>query len=133
MNSNLTLMTFSMILASVVSSSLAQVTLKLGMSSDRVQLAMEAGDGLSLATTVFLNLYVIVGLTLYFLAAVFWLYVLAKLDVSIAYPFVGIGFIVTMFLARFINGDPVTATKIIGTCLVSFGVVLIARQSPLPT
>ena len=121
MNPNLTIATLAMIMASVISSSVAQVTLKLGMSSKRVLHAMESGDTWLIVSSVFLNLHVVVGLILYFLAAVFWLYVLAKLDVSIAYPFVGIGFILTMILARFVNGDPVTATKLVGTFLVSIG------------
>ena len=129
MNPNITLMTISMIFASVLSSSVAQVTLKTGMSSKRVLAAMESGDNLLIATTVFLNLHVILGLILYFLAAIFWLYVLAKLDVSIAYPFVGLGFIFTMILAHFIIGEPITSTKLVGTCFVAIGVVLIARQS----
>ena len=40
----------------------------------------------------------VAGLALYGLGAMVWLYVLARLPLSAAYPFVGLGFILTMVL-----------------------------------
>jgi multidrug transporter EmrE-like cation transporter len=48
-------------------------------------------------------------------------------DVSFAYPFVGLGFIVTMLLAFFFNGELITTAKIIGTLCIAVGIAIIAR------
>jgi multidrug transporter EmrE-like cation transporter len=74
-----------------------------------------------------MNKFVIVGLLFYGLSMVFWLYVLTKVEVSKAYPFVGIGFIGTMLCAYFFLNEPLTTQKVIGTLCIFVGVVLIAR------
>ncbi|EGL53322.1 hypothetical protein MAMP_00820 [Methylophaga aminisulfidivorans MP] len=58
---------------------------------------------------------------------VFWLYVLTRVDVSRAYPFVGLGFIGTMLFAHFFLQEPITIQKLAGTLLIVSGVVLLAR------
>ena len=60
------------------------------------------------------------------------LLVLRRLDVTFVYPFVGLGFILTMFLGAWLLSEPVTGTRIVGTLLVVAGVALIARPG-LPT
>ena len=87
--------TFALILVSVSLSALAQIALKHGMSSATAQRALEQG-GLAGALAIGTNLHVILGFAMYGLGAVLWLGVLAKVDVGQAYPFVGLGFIMTM-------------------------------------
>jgi drug/metabolite transporter (DMT)-like permease len=51
-----------------------------------------------------------------------------KVEVSMAYPFVGLGFIVTMILGKYIMGDTITATRVVGALLISIGVVLVSLK-----
>lgn len=118
---------FTLILSSILLSSFAQIVLKTGMSSANVQSAMQTGDTVNTIISISTNLFVIGGLTLYFASAAVWLLVLAKVDVSFAYPFVGLGFIITMLLAFFINGEPLSAAKVIGTLCIAGGVAIIAQ------
>lgn len=67
------------------------------------------------------------GLALYFASAAVWLFVLAKVEVSFAYPFVGLGFILTMLLAYIINGEALSVAKIIGTLCIAIGIAFIAQ------
>ena len=60
-------------------------------------------------------------------SAAIWLLVLARVEVSFAYPFVGIGFIVTMVLGWWLMGDSIGLQRLAGTLLITAGVVLIAR------
>lgn len=117
-----------LILANVAMTSLAQIVLKAGMSAPDVVRALAGGLRLPALVTVFLHPWVIIGLALYAGAAVVWLLVLAKVDVSLAYPFVGLGFVVTMVLAWAFMGETVTATRIAGTVLIMAGVVVLARS-----
>lgn len=118
---------FTLILGSILLSSFAQIVLKTGMSSPVVLSAIQSGDTFKTVFTIASNLFVIGGLSLYFASAAVWLLVLAKVDVSFAYPFVGLGFIITMLLAFFINGEPLSMTKIIGTLCIAGGVAIIAQ------
>ena len=120
--------TLMLILANVIMTSLAQIVLKAGMSAPDVVRALSGGLRLPALVTVFLHPWVIIGLTLYVGAAVVWLLVLAKIDVSLAYPFVGLGFVVTMVLAWAFIGETVSATRIAGTLLIVAGVVVLARS-----
>lgn len=71
---------------------------------------------------------VVGGLALYALGAIVWLFVLAKVDVSFAYPFVGLGFILTMLLGWWWLNEPVDLTRVVGTLLVASGVFLVSRS-----
>jgi len=115
------------ILLSVLLSSLAQIILKAGMSSASVLQALHLSPGLPAIRAIATNYFVIGGLGLYFASAVVWLFVLAKVDVSIAYPFVGLGFVLTMLLAYFVFGEALSLLKIAGTILIASGIVLLAR------
>lgn len=117
-----------LILANVAMTSLAQIVLKAGMSAPDVVRALAGGLRLPALVTVFLHPWVMIGLALYAGAAVVWLLVLAKVDVSLAYPFVGLGFVVTMVLAWAFMGEAVSATRIAGTLLIMAGVVVLARS-----
>ena len=116
-----------LILCSVLLSSIAQIVLKTGMSNPSVLQAMQTQSAMQAFITIATNVYVIGGLTLYFASAAVWLLVLARVDVSFAYPFVGLGFVVTMLLAFFINGEVLSTTKIVGTLCIAIGVAIMAQ------
>lgn len=116
-----------LIACSVMLSSTAQIVLKTGMSSPAVLSVLNSQSGFPVVRAIATNFHVLGGLFLYFASAAVWLLVLAKVDVSTAYPFVGVGFIVTMLLAFAINGEVLTITKISGTLLIALGVAVIAR------
>ncbi len=122
---NLTLIT--LILCSILLSSFAQIVLKIGMSNTNVLAAIQSSNALEIIKAIATNISVIGGLGLYFASAAVWLLVLAKVDVSFAYPFVGLGFIITMLLAFFINGEVLSITKVIGTLCIALGVAIIAQ------
>ncbi len=116
-----------LILCSVLLSSIAQIVLKTGMSNASVLQAMQSQSAMQAFTAIATNVYVLGGLTLYFASAAVWLLVLARVDVSFAYPFVGLGFVVTMLLAFFINGEVLSTTKIVGTLCIALGVAIMAQ------
>lgn len=111
-----------LILLSVTMSAIAQLLLKLGVQ--KVQLGSAVRVGIAYATSPF----VLGGLALYGLGACVWLFVLARIELSAAYPFVGIGFILTMLIGAFALGEAVSATRIAGTLLIAAGCVCVARS-----
>lgn len=112
--------TLLLAIVSVMISVAAQFSLKAGMSSVKAGL-----EPASLITT-FTNKFVLLGFLLYGLGAVVWLGVLAKWEVSKAYPLVGLGFAMTAIVGMLL-GEQVSLVRLGGVALICSGVVLIAR------
>ena len=121
--------TFALILVSVALSAFAQIALKHGMSSAQAQAQRAVAEsqisGLSAIAT---NPYIVLGFALYGLGAVLWLGVLAKIDVGQAYPFVGLGFLLTMLFGIAFLGEGFSVARMAGTALIMTGVVLVAAS-----
>jgi multidrug transporter EmrE-like cation transporter len=124
----MTLALYGLILFSVALSAGAQIVLKTGMSSPAVQAALAGGTRLDALVGIATSWGVILGLAMYGFGAVLWLFVLARIDVSKAYPFVGLGFLLTMAMGYFLLAEPVTVTRLLGTVLVAAGVYLVAAS-----
>jgi multidrug transporter EmrE-like cation transporter len=58
----------------------------------------------------------------------FWLYVLGRAPLSLAYPFVGMGFIFTLLAGVFVLGETVSVVRLAGTLLIALGCVLVAQS-----
>jgi multidrug transporter EmrE-like cation transporter len=117
---------FAMIVFSVSCSAIAQILLKYGMAHPAMQQALAGGDYWVIARSIGTDAPILGGFLLYGLGAVIWLFVLAKLDVSIAYPFVALGFLLTMALGCLVFGEALTVRKVMGTLVVAFGIYLVA-------
>lgn len=119
--------TFFLILGSVAMATSAQLLLKLGMSHAAVRAAVEGRHWTSLIQQLVVNPWVVAGLSLYVLGAAVWLLVLAKVELSLAYPFVGLGFVITMLLGWWFLNDALNVQRVMGTLLITAGVALVAR------
>jgi multidrug transporter EmrE-like cation transporter len=122
----MTVQLFLLILASVSLSAVAQLALKMGTtavaSSGAVGVSGEMG-GLLQSPMVF------IGLGLYGVGALLWLFVLGRAPLSLAYPFVGLGFILTMLVGACFLNESVNAIRVLGTLLIATGCVLVARSA----
>jgi multidrug transporter EmrE-like cation transporter len=116
-----------LILLSVTITAFAQIMLKAGMSGSAVQRAIATGLSVQSIRTVLFSPLVIGGLFLYFGAAMVWLLVLSKVDVSLAYPFVALGFGLTAVFGWLLFGEALSLTQGAAILLISAGVVLLAR------
>jgi multidrug transporter EmrE-like cation transporter len=119
----------AIIVVSVALSAIAQLCLKLGVG--HAQARPGAGSS-SLGQTLVAMLtspWVIAGLGLYALGAVVWLFVLSRAPLSLAYPFVGLGFIMTAAIGVLVLGEQVTVTRMAGTLLIALGCVVVAQSA----
>lgn len=74
------------------------------------------------------NPYVLLGLVCYGLGFMVWLIVLAKAEVSYAYPLISLGYVFTAILARLLMGEAVSLTRMTGILVICLGVFLVARS-----
>ena len=112
---------------SILLSVAAQFSLKAGMSSTDVREALSQPFALRTAVSVLTNKYVFGGFFLYGFGAVVWLAVLAKWDVSKAYPLVGLGFAFTVAIG-FLLGEQITLMRALGVLLICCGVFMVGRS-----
>lgn len=108
----------------VLLSSAAQLAMKRGLAP--------GGASADLAGTyvqAFTSPMVWLGLFLYGASAVLWLWVLSRLDVSLAYPLVSLGFVVTMALGILWLGEPFSWVRVAGCTLIVIGVSLLALDA----
>ncbi|MFC3813470.1 EamA family transporter [Lysobacter sp. GCM10012299] len=73
--------------------------------------------------------WIISGLLAAFLASVCWMAALTKLDLSRAYPFTALSFILILVFSAVFFNDAITTGKLIGTALIIGGVCVIAMAS----
>jgi drug/metabolite transporter (DMT)-like permease len=117
-----------LILLSVSLSGFAQVAFKLGVSSTATRAAMADGSIPSLLLTFAQSPAIIAGLAMYGIGTLIWLNVLSRMDLSQAYPFVGLSFLITALLGYFLFHEPFHPGRLAGTALVIAGVILVARS-----
>src|SRR5580704_8143136 len=95
-----------LILVSVLLSSGSQVMLKFGMTAPDIQLALsQTGKPLQVAIPILSSPLVLAGLACFGLSALFWLFVLSKIPLSTAYPFVALGIGITAASGRILLGE----------------------------
>ncbi len=105
----------------------AQFLIKAGMSSVAVKTALAQPAGLHTAGAVILNPTIVAGFVLYTLGAVLWLGVLARWDVSKAYPLEGLGFALAIMIG-FLIGEQVTMMRVLGVLLICAGVFVVSAN-----
>ncbi|MCP5229433.1 EamA family transporter [Accumulibacter sp.] len=124
----MTLTNLLLVLTSVSITALGQIALKMGTSNPQIRSAME---GAGLADSYWLMLtspLVIAGLAAYGVGAMIWLKAISSLDVSQAYPFVALGFVITMTIGILWLGEPVLGNRLLGGALIIVGVTLIGLR-----
>jgi multidrug transporter EmrE-like cation transporter len=105
----------------------AQFVIKAGMSSVAVKAALAQPAGLHTAGALMLSPGIAGGFVLYTLGAVLWLAVLARWDVSKAYPLEGLGFALALIVG-FMIGEQVTMMRTLGVLLICAGVFVISAN-----
>ena len=118
-----------LLVVSVVFATAGQLTLKAAMEEiGRIGTAQvsEAGETLSRAVKEPL---LWIGLALFGISALFWLVVLSRVDLSLAYPFVGISYVVVVALGRFFFHEQVPTLRWIGVSVIALGIALIGVSS----
>ena len=106
----------------------AQVLLKMGMSTPAMQQAMTQGMS-SIFWLALTSPLIWGGMFCFGASAGLWLLVLGKLEVSMAYPLISLGVVLTTLAGIFILGESVSMYKILGVALVIAGVLVLAVKA----
>ena len=115
------------ILAGVTLNAGAQLLLKAGVNAVghfEFTRANIVPIGLKLA----MQLPIIGGLSCYVISVAVWVVGLSRVDVSIAYPMLSLGYVVNAFAAWYLFGEVLSLQRLIGIGIILLGVVVLARS-----
>ena len=68
------------------------------------------------------------GLACYVLSVIVWIMALSRVEVSIAYPMLSIGYVVNALAAWYLFGEAVSLTRLAGIGIIIVGVYIVARS-----
>jgi drug/metabolite transporter (DMT)-like permease len=101
-----------------------EVLLKLGVNAVSAQVGAFSLDPRVLWAT-FTDWRVVLGFALVFGGALFWLGVISRVNLSFAYPLLALNYVLILVPSRFVLGEAITPSKIIGAVIVVVGVIVI--------
>ena len=115
-----------LILLSVLLNTAAQLLLKGGMN--RIgELTFSWTNLFPIGLQIASNPLIILGMAFYVLSVFVWLAVLSKVEVSVAYPIVSLGYITTAIAAYYLFGEQLTLLRMLGIGVIMLGVYLVTR------
>ncbi len=117
----------SYILISVTMGAAGQILLKTGMNRIGA-LTLSANQIFDILWRLATNPYVVLGLALYVCGTVFWLAALSRVDLSYAYPFASLSYIIMLTASWLLFGESITPLRIIGTLIIASGVLVVSRS-----
>jgi drug/metabolite transporter (DMT)-like permease len=115
------------ILISVLSGATGQLMLKKGMSS-MGPLTLSMDQLVNILWRIGTNPYVVIGLAIYVGGTVFWLAALSRVDLSYAYPFASLSYVVMLTASWQLFNENITPLRLVGSLVVCLGVFLISRS-----
>jgi multidrug transporter EmrE-like cation transporter len=104
----------------------AQIFLKLGV--EKVDFDQVAKMNMPDKLFAFIEWPFMLGLTCYAISFCVWIVVLKRMELSMAYPLLSIGFIVSLFAGHLMFGEQITMIRILGVVLICLGVIFVSRS-----
>ena len=118
---------FSLILAGVLLNAGAQLLLKAGTNAIG-QFEFSAANIVPVGMKLALEPHIMGGVACYVVSLIVWIMGLSRVDVSIAYPMLSIGYVLNALAAWYLFGESVSAQKLVGIGFIIAGVYLVARS-----
>ncbi len=118
---------FSLILATVLLNATSQILMKTGMTQvGKFEFSGASFRQMTIGAAT--NIFIICGLVTMVISMVTHLMSLSRFDVSFAFPFLSIAYVLVLLYGYLAMGENVTALRVAGVALVVAGTVLIARS-----
>jgi len=114
------------ILTTVVISVIGQVFIKKGLDlTGKIDLSSGVVSGY---LRIFQNPLTLLGSFIYLAATLFWLYILSKVDLSFAYPFLALSYVLIIIASRLFLGESISSMRWAGVIVICLGVFLISKS-----
>lgn len=122
----MTVAAFIFIITGVLLNSAAQLALKASVH-DMGAIVLTMDSLVPVAWRLARQPWLWAGLSCYGISVVVWIMALSRVDVTIAYPMLSIGYVVSAVAAWLLFGEALTASRLLGITIIILGVVVLAR------
>jgi multidrug transporter EmrE-like cation transporter len=119
-------LTFGLVITGVLLNAAAQFALKASVR-DVGAIALSASSALPMALRVGAEPWLWLGLGCYGVSVIVWILALSRVEVSIAYPMLSIGYVVNALAAWAWLGESMNPAKVLGIGIIVLGVFVLAR------
>ena len=116
-----------LILFTIATNFLSQISLKHGMTIIPA-FELNAQGVMGALPSVALNVYVVGGLALMVISMGAHLIVLSRVDISFAYPFLGLSFVLTTLYGHYFLSETVGLWRVAGVAFIVCGVAMVAKS-----
>ena len=119
---------FSLAFFAVVLGSVGQILLKLGMNQvGKLEVGVTT-DYISILFRIFSTPLILFALPVYAISLVFWLFVLSRLPLSVAYPLLAMAYVTNPLLACIILHETISIYHFLGIIVICVGVLIISQS-----
>ena len=118
---------WALIFTGVLLNAAAQLLLKAGTNAVG-QFEFSVQNLVPVGTKLALEPHIAGGVACYVVSLVVWIMGLSRIQVSIAYPMLSIGYVLNAAAAWYLFGESLTAQKLLGIAFIVAGVFLVARS-----
>ena len=118
---------FALVLFGVLLNAAAQLLLKAGTNSIG-HFEFSSANLVPIGWKVATQPYILGGLMCYAISVVVWILALSRVEVSIAYPMLSIGYVVNALAAYLLFGEAVGVQRLVGIGIIVVGVYVVARS-----
>lgn len=123
----MTITAFAFIITGVLLNALAQLALKASVH-DMGAIVINLDTLLPVAWRLARQPWLWAGLSCYAVSVVVWILALSRVDVTIAYPMLSIGYVVSAVAAWMLFGEALTTGRLTGIGVIIVGVCILARS-----
>jgi multidrug transporter EmrE-like cation transporter len=85
------------------------------------------GDKLAFLVRLLLNPWIVAAFAAAFLASVAWMGAMTKFELSHAYPFMSLNFVIVLALSAWLFNEPMSITRMAGVALICIGTIVAAQ------
>ncbi len=117
---------FILIVIGVLLNAIAQLALKASVK-DMGAIELRLTEALPTTLRLAQEPWLWLGLGCYVISVVIWILALSRVDVSIAYPMLSLGYVVNALAAWAWLGEAMSLTRVVGIGIIILGVYVLAR------
>jgi multidrug transporter EmrE-like cation transporter len=117
---------FICIVTGVMLNACAQLLLKAGVNAVG-HFEFSVGNIVPVGLRIATQWPIIGGLACYVFSVVVWIVGLSRVDVSVAYPMLSLGYVVNAFAAWYLFGEVLSVQRLLGIGIILVGVAILAR------
>ena len=118
---------FSLLMTGVMLNAGAQLLLKAGTNAVGV-FEFSRDNIVPIGWKLATEPHIVGGLGCYVISVVVWVMALSRVEVSIAYPLLSVGYVVNALAAWYLFGEAITPMRLIGIGVIIIGVCLVTRS-----